>query len=202
MRKLLGLDPSKHCGWASGSPGDKPRCGTWQLPDYGGHDGRTFWAIVQWLTTFIKSEGITDVFWEGVWIPDLRQKNARVRALNHNTTHKLVSFANAIQAACVNPYAGINIEDRYVTASEWRVNFFGHAKGGTDHLKDEAMTECFKRGWLISNHHEAEAAGVWFFGCLCVDKSLRWEHQESPGKLRGKKDAAVHSSILQPQEKM
>lgn len=169
---VLGLDQSSRIGWAVGAPGAPPHWGTWHVPDYGGNDGRTFWAVVDWLGNFIKSHGVTHVFWEQVWIPQQAK-------LNTNNLFRLVSIANAIQAACVDPRRGLDIEDRYVTPSEWRFAFLGHAKGGRDFLKQEAMAACQRRTWAPKNDHEAEALGIWEFGCGLLQPKNRKRQRDA-----------------------
>lgn len=178
---ILGLDQSSNCGWAVGPPGGKPRWGTWRLPNYGQHEGRTFWAIVDWLGTFIKSEGVTHVFWEQVWVPPQIK-------LDTNKLFKLIAFANAIQAACVDPRRGIDIPDAYVTPGDWRKAFHGTAGGGRDYQKQLAMKSCAMRGWFVANDHEAEACGIWEYGCLTLDKKTRWLAQSRMRRQEAEQD--------------
>jgi hypothetical protein len=172
-RIVLGLDQSMHTGFCVGEPGAKtPKFGLWSVPDYAGNEGRTFWAFEKWLVNLIKSEGVTHVFWEGVWFPP----QAR---LDTNKLFKLVSYANAIQAACEDERAGLSVPNQYVPVSEWRKVFNGTAKGGTDFQKQAALQSCLQHGWLTESHHVAEAIGIWFFGCMCVDKKFRWLNQSA-----------------------
>jgi hypothetical protein len=169
---VLGLDQSSQCGWAVGETGGKARFGTYAVPDFGGHEGRTIRAFRDWLINFIKSEGVDRCFWEQVYFPPSER-------LDSNIVFKLVSYANAIQLACVET----NIDDAYVSSSEWRLYFLGmgaapkHTGNRTAWLKEAAMQAALAQGYACGTHHEAEAIGIWQFGCQVVDKNCRWLHR-------------------------
>lgn len=169
---VLGLDQSStSVGFACGEPGGKPSWGCYEVPDYAGHDGRTFWAIVNWLVEVIKCQGVERVYWEQV----------HIGVRDTNMLFKLFSAANAVQAACVDARSGIEIEDRYVTTGEWRAHFLGTARGHRAWFKEAAKRACLDRGWLVDNEHAAEALGIWDYGCTLCDRQYKWA---SGGRIR------------------
>lgn len=185
---VLGLDQSStNIGFAYGAPGGTPQWGCYEVPDYGGHEGRTFWAIVDWLVNVIKCQGVDYVYWEGVYVPPQAM-------VDTNKLFKLFSAANAVQAACVYAARGIEVHDAYVVISSWRSHFLG--TGGAPKavrdkrkwLKDAVLRACVDRGWLIDNEHAAEACGIWDYGCTLCDKSYRFA---SGGELRRRQAKAA-----------
>jgi hypothetical protein len=169
---ILGLDQSANCGFALGLPGSTPRWGVFYVPNYGEHEGRTFWAVEKWLVDFIKTEGITHVFWEAVYIPE--QRRGDTRFLNLHSTYKLICYANAVQAACVDEDRGVNIYDACVKPNVWRKHFLGSGGLRREAAKIAAVKQCANRGWYVDSQDAAEAVGIWDYGCTVVDKEYRW----------------------------
>jgi hypothetical protein len=67
-----------------------------------------------------------------------------------------------------------------VTPGQWRKAFLGSAeppKGLVKHqrrawLKDRAVTECHKRGWLVEGNDSADALGILAYACGAIDPAF------------------------------
>jgi hypothetical protein len=152
---VLGLDQSMQLGWACGSASDKrPAWGTYDVPNYGDNDGLTLWDVYNWTLEMITRLKVGHVFFEGVFFPPASMVNQMI-------IFRMVSIANAIQMAG----AKADIPCECVPIQTWRKHFCGRGNA----TKVDAVAAAAERNWYTSNHHEAEALGIWDWGMASLD---------------------------------
>jgi hypothetical protein len=74
----------------------------------------------------------------------------------------------------------MEVDFSVVAAGKWRKAFLGSAeppKGLVKHqrrawLKDKAVTECHRRGWLVENNDSADALGILAYACGAIDPAF------------------------------
>lgn len=160
---VLGLDQApKGSGWAVGD-GSTVRPVQWgykEFPDYGENESELTGFIIDWLRNLIKSSGAEAVYTEQI-ILDLRHPNIPVLILQ-------ASVIAAVAVTCNKHFC--NVPHFQAEISSWRKRA---GIVGPD-WKDAAIRWCaLTRNVLTSNHHIAEAVGVWHFGLCELDASYR-----------------------------
>lgn len=163
---ILGLDQAPSCiGFAWGEPGARPALGRHENPDYGANEGLLMRHVREWLVATVKSTGADAVFFEQVILNAAHP--------NPVTYQRQLALQNIIQLTCVD----LGVEAQQVLVADWRREFYAGARPpkvkGENLWKEFAVKECARRGWWTDNHDAAEAAGIWWFGCLCADPALR-----------------------------
>lgn len=95
--------------------------------------------------------------------------------INLPVTYQQFAVVAGIEAAC----DFVGCECFMVDIGTWRKRFLGRgnapkwAVDRTDWLKDAAKRAALERGWLIDNHHAAEAAAIWDYGAAHCDIEYR-----------------------------
>ncbi len=165
---ILGLDQSPRItAYCYGEPQGKPTFGSHHHPDYGDNTQALKRECRQWLTQFAKSIGATSIYWEQIIIYPQR--------LETNDLHKQFGLAAVIEIVADE----LGIEAYETLLTDWRKLFLGRpgapgfVKDKTAWLKAAAERACLERGWPVKNHHEAEAGGIWNYGCACENKLYR-----------------------------
>lgn len=158
----VGLDIATATGlaiWADGTAA--PRLMTVQLPSDPGEVGRPCEKLREALADLHTLEPITHLFFEASILPG---------KTTPQTVFKLCAlagmaewFAYRVGAVC-----------RQVDQQSWRKHFIGRGTGRSAELKLAALEAARRRGWLPSNDHEADAAGVLDYGLACFKIETPW----------------------------
>jgi hypothetical protein len=158
----VGLDLATKSGVALWVPGTgAPRLSSMKLPGQPEELGRPLEALRQHLADIHTIDPITHLFFEASILPG---------KTNIHTVNKLCGlagmaewFAHRIGAVC-----------RRVEQQSWRKHFIGRGTGKSEELKAAAIRSCQLRGWMPTNDHEADAAGVLDFGLHCFGVKVPW----------------------------
>lgn len=174
---VLALDQSMtSSGFAHFKKGDAaPTYGLFKLPPWQNDEGKYLW---QWFENFGKmcvDKQVTHLFVEDV----------RFLHKHEETLTQMVASIGLIGMAAIIAYRlterGQPIEFQAVSPIDWRREFLGnmHKPGGIADqlwrrmLKEAAVTECHKRGWLVDGNDMADALGIMTFGICTIDDSFR-----------------------------
>ncbi len=154
----MALDQSPtNTGWAIGSPLElKPAYGLFSLPPWGDHEGQRLCSFEDWLTTKIKSSGVTHLFYEAP--VDVGFKSFDITIKQGAQIGKI--WASAYRCGDI-PVAQIAVDS-------WRSRFLGTTKAppglkgdnARQALKQMALKACALRDWLIDDDNIAEALGL------------------------------------------
>jgi hypothetical protein len=159
---VCGLDQApRGSGWCYGDGSKTPAFGYREFSDYGQNEGALARHVYDWFTTFAKSAGIQAVYTEQIVI--------RPHALDVPVVLRQAAVVVAIGFAATD----LGIDHYEALIGKWRVHFLRTAKGKSETLKDLARVRCAERGWLIDNHHVAEACGIWDWGLCELDRVYR-----------------------------
>lgn len=171
MTIVCGLDQSpKGTGFCYGDGSGKPAFGYQQFSDFGDAEGLLVGHVHAWAKTFLRSIGAEAVFTEQILVFPKR--------LHLPSLMKQCAVVNAIGLAAHE----LGVHHYQADVSVWRSRFLGTTRGSTETLKDMALKMCALRGWLIDNHHVAEACGIWDYG-LC-ELSPKYRHRSGPDRRR------------------
>lgn len=152
--RILSLDQApNNIGWAYGStePNMKPQSGVRVNDDFGDDERRMLESLMGWWD---------QIFFEAA--PDLvtcEQIVTAAASFNTIVLHKQFALFAYFQVFCVQQ----KIDFEMVEIYEWRKRARiptqrpKWAKHDENWLKDAARVACAERGWLIENHHQAEA---------------------------------------------
>lgn len=117
-------------------------------------------------------DAITHLFFEATILPQPKvgdDGRAHMRT-SPQTVYKLCALAGMAEWFAKR----INAKCRQVEQQRWRKHFMGRGTGKSDELKRLAKAEADRRGWRVSNDHEADAAGVLDYGLACVSITPPW----------------------------
>jgi len=165
--KVLALDQAPlNTGWAIGTPCDgKPVWGVFTLPTWGNHEGERLLSFWRWLRTTLADNEISHCFYEDY---------VEVRGKSYDVAMKQGMQIGIIELLC----AEMNIPLKVVPVAAWRTRFLGTTKATpglkgvyeAEDLKQKALRACALRGWLVEEHHAAEALGILDYGCCTLSK--------------------------------
>lgn len=144
---ILALDLATVTGWASGSPGDTPRCGTIELPRPVERDnGPSYASFVDWLNGMIQLQRPRLLAIEASYVAAGRNINARTVELAGGllAIGELIAYRRAISC-------------RVKAVASVRKHFVG--KGSA--TKDQVYQECRRRGWAPDSLDAADALALW-----------------------------------------
>jgi hypothetical protein len=174
---VLAIDASMTCsGFAHYSKGnEKPTWGLFEQPPWSDSEGKYLWEFFEWLGNLCVDKKVTHLF-----IEDVRFKHKHAETL----TQMIASIGLIGQAAIVAyklTERGQHIEFQAVSPIDWRRLFLGvmHKPSGILPqqwrvlLKEAAVAECAKRGWIVSKDDESDALGIMTFGICTIDESFR-----------------------------
>jgi len=174
---VLGLDQSMtSTGWAHYRQGDeKPTWGLKTMPPWGDDEGKYLWEWFEWLGKLCTELKVTHLY-----IEDTRFSHKHEETL----TQMIASIGLIGQAAIVAHLLtrrGQNVEFFSVSPRDWRGVFLGAfpKPGGIADvawrkmLKEAAVEQCLKRGWMISKDDESDALGIMTYGVCIVDPAFR-----------------------------
>lgn len=170
--KILGLDQSrKNTGFCYGIADAEavPKWGVQPFESYGENGVLLIREVRKWAISLMEVVRPDAVYCEQIVI--------NVARFNSQTVYEQFEVVAGIEAAC----DFIGCECFMVDIGTWRKRFLGRGNAPkwapendrTNWLKDAAMKACADRGWLIDNHHAAEACALWDFGCAHQDIEYR-----------------------------
>lgn len=179
---VLALDQSmQKTGWAHYKAGDdRPTWGLHVLPPWGDSEGRYLWEWFEWLGKLCTEKDITHLF-----IEDTRFAIDPTSRDHHETLTQMVATIGQIGQAAIVAHLltrrGHPVEFYSVSPLEWRRLFLGALKRPDGmskplwrkELKDAAVAQCNKRGWLIESNDIADALGIMTFGVCTIDPTFQ-----------------------------
>lgn len=174
---VLGVDASMtSTGWMHYGQGDKtPTWGLKTLPSWGDNEGQYLWEWFEWLGHLCVEKKVTHLF-----IEDTRFSHKHEEKL----TNMIASICLIGQASIVAyklGQRGQQIEFQAVSPIDWRREFLGnmHKPSGIagpqwrTMLKEAAIDQCLKRGWIVESDDIADAGGIMTFGICTIDDGFR-----------------------------
>ena len=173
---VLALDLSTHTGWAIGRLGGNAlEFGTMHLPKTGDDLGRFLFEFEVWLRDLIQDRHPDKVFFEA---PIMSQRTM--------TARKLMSLAGVTEKVCFE----LRVPYEEAVLSSVKLFFAGHGKAEKKHMIDAARR---MHGWPVEDDNQADACGIWLYGCACINPELRrlaapkLNLPPKPRKLKGKR---------------
>mgnify|MGYP000851116008 FL=1 len=174
---VLGLDPSMTCsGWAHYRKGDKaPTWGLIQYPAWGDDEGRYLWDWFERVGRLCSDREVTHIFIEDV----------RFHHQHSETLTQMIASIGLISMATIVAYKltqrGQPVELLSVQPQVWRKLFLGalpKPDGMSKHLwrkalKEAAVGQCHKRGWMVEQDDEADACGIMTYGVCTIDPAFQ-----------------------------
>jgi hypothetical protein len=159
---VLGMDQAPSgSGYCHGDGSGVPSWGYHEFPNYGDNEASLISHIRAWLTNLVKSSGAQAIVTEQILI-------------NKRHTNVPVILKQCAVVCAVATVAGdLGLDHYQADVSVWRKHFLRSAGGSSETLKDLARVRCAERGWLIDNHHVAEACGIWDWGLCELDRVYR-----------------------------
>lgn len=167
---VLGIDQApRNCGYCYGDTSSEapPKWGCVEFPSFGENGVLLIREIRKWMMSIIEIAKPQFIYCEQIII--------RPAHINLPVTYQQFAVVAGIEAAC----DFYNVECFMVDLSVWRKRFLGRgnapkwAVDRTDWLKEAAKQSCLERGWLVDNHHAAEAIGIYDFGAAHCDIEYR-----------------------------
>lgn len=155
---VLALDQSPTAtGWAVGRPLEvKPSYGLFALPPWGDDEGHRICSFEDWLTTKIKSAGVTHLFYEAPVDISFKRFDITIKQ------GAQIGYIWGTAYRCGKiPVAEIPVDS-------WRSRFLGTTKAppglkgdnARQALKQMALKACAMRDWLVDDDNIAEALGL------------------------------------------
>lgn len=201
---VLALDQAMcRTGWAHYRAGDpSPTWGLFELPPWLDDEGRHLWQFFEWLGHKCTDLEVTHLFVEDTRFSFKNEPGDGRRAHEETLSQMLASIGLIAQAAIVAHVLenrGQTIEFAAVSPIDWRREFLGamHKPGGIagpawrKMLKEEAVAQCHKRGWLAESDDIADALGILTFGVCTVDDTFRLKQ----GPLFGRASMALEDKV-------
>lgn len=175
---VLALDQSMtSTGWAHYRQDDKmPTWGLHTLPPWGDEEGRYLWEWFEWLGEKARGLAVTHIFLE----------DTRFHHKHEETLTQMLASIGLIGQACIVAHLltkrGQPVELLSVQPQQWRKEFLGamnrpEAMSKTiwrKMLKEAAVAQCLKRGWLVEKDDEADALGILTYGICTIDTTFRF----------------------------
>lgn len=173
---VLAVDQSAtSTGWAHLTKGQHvPTWGRFTLPSWKDREGENLWKWFTWLGEKVVDLRVTHVILENTFIP-MHNESLEQRIAQYGQ----LGMASAVAHLC-NTQKGMAVDFSVVAPNKWRQAFLGSPeapKGLVKHqrrawLKDKAVTECHRRGWLVENNDSADALGILAYACGAIDPAF------------------------------
>lgn len=174
---VLGIDQSMtSTGWAHYRQGDEvPTWGLKTLPPWGDEEGRYLWEWFEWLGHLCVEKRVTHIFME-----DTRFRHDHAETLTQNiATYGLMGMMAIVSHKLTQ--RGQPVELLSVQPQIWRKLFLGampKPDGIAKHLwrkmlKEAALGQCHKRGWMVEKDDEADACGIMTYGVCTIDPAFQ-----------------------------
>jgi hypothetical protein len=188
MRALAIDQAPVNSGWAIGAPDMKaPLAGMFRMKSWGDEEGARLVQYQEWLSGLIAEHGITHLFREQLY--------PIIDARSFETVQAQAKIVGVIELTAARH--GLPLQQ--VLIADWRRRFLGTTKPfpglkgdkARQWFKQEAVTACARRGWLVENTDAAEACGILDFGLASIDP--RYESLVGP-LFRRQQHRADHMS--------
>jgi hypothetical protein len=180
---VCGLDQAPAgTGFAYGDGSSRPEWGYKSFHDYGDNEGLLARHVCFWFKAFAKSAGVEKVYTEQIIVYPQR--------IDIPVLLRQAGVVVGIGFAA----ADLGIKHYQADVGKWRKHFLRTAGGSTEVLKNLAMVRCADRGWLIDNHHIAEACGIWDYALCMEDPSYRHRSASVRRRLDTKADDAAREA--------
>lgn len=187
---VLGLDTAmRKTGWAHYRKGDaKPTWGLYETPAWGDDEGKYLWQFFDWLGHLCSDRKVTHIF-----VEDCRFRVSHVENLTQMIASVgLIGMASMVAFKLTE--RGQPCELFSVQPQVWRKTFLGampKPDGMTKPmwrrtLKEAAVNQCHKRGWLVESDDLADACGTLTHGVCTIDPLFR--NQQGPLFRRAEND--------------
>jgi len=173
---VLAVDQSMtSTGWAHLRHGQAtPTWGRYVLPSWNDREGELLWKWFSWLGEKVTELKVTHLVLENTFQPDHREDLSLLIA-----KYGQLGMASTVAHLCTTQKAQ-PVEFTVVTPSQWRASFLGSAeapRGLVKHqrrvwLKERAVAECHKRGWLVEGNDSADALGLLAYACGAIDPAF------------------------------
>ncbi len=201
---VLALDQSMtSTGFAHYKHGDStPSWGLKTYPPWENDEGKYLWNFFEWLGHMCVDLKVTHLFVEDTRFTFKNEPGDGPRK-HEETLTQLVASIGLIQQAAIVAYKlgerGQHIEFQAVSPIDWRRLFLGAMPkpGGIlpqdwrKILKEAAVSQCHKRGWIIESNDIADALGILTFGICTIDESFR--HFQTP--LFNRAEVAIDNRV-------
>ncbi len=173
---VLAIDQSAtSTGWAHLAKGQRaPTWGKFTLPSWQDREGECLWKWFTWLGEKVVETKATHLILENTFQPDHREDLPLLIA-----KYGEIGMASAVAYLCTTQ-KGQPVDFTVVTPSQWRALFLGSdqpPKGLVKHqrrtwLKERAVAECHRRGWIVDSHDVADALGILAYACGAIDPAF------------------------------
>lgn len=177
---VLSIDQSAtSTGWAHLQAGQRvPTWGLYTMESWKDREGEMLWKWFTWLGKKVTELQVTHLVLESTFTPDHNEDLTK-----GISQYGQIGMASAVAHLC-NTERGMNVDFSVVSPKSWRAVFLGAAeppKGLVKHqrrtwLKDRAVSECHKRGWLVQGNDCADALGILAYACAAVDPGYLAQH--------------------------
>lgn len=156
---IVGIDSSKsRSGLCFGRPGEVPRFSSLSCSDL--DDDAAAFKAMKWVRDFTLIQTIDEAFIE----MQMKGFGDDIGRLQRNIPTMLT--IKAVRTGFGVGLKGRSVPIHEVHASTARKTFLGNGRLGKDVAKQCAMAMCQDLGWEPSNLDEADAAAIWYHGCV------------------------------------
>lgn len=163
--RILALDLATNTGVALGEPGAIPSCWTEQLGSAGDTHAARFSQGLLFIRQALRS-----------YRPDLIVIEQPIAAGAKGGADRI--FIAAGLRACIMGEARLaSVRCREFAVATVRKHFIGTSRMNRTAAKSATIAECVRRGWIVANDNEADAAALWDLACA------KSGFQVSPGGL-------------------
>jgi hypothetical protein len=157
MARLLSLDLATKTGWAFGTTeaGD-PVSGVLSLPKTGVELGPYLNDFAQWLNRLCIEHDVEQIVYEEPIMP--------MGSIRKDTLMKLYNLAGTAERVAHHRKVPV----RSVDAGTWKKFFCGRGGFGKSTKPYPPIIKCREYGWQPKDDNEADAIGLWFYGCAVL----------------------------------
>lgn len=155
---LLALDiGKKHTGWACGAAGEKPRFGTFKMPEVFDEDdhGPLGAAFENWLLDMCAVHRPAILSYEAPFPLAARRNDGGRQETTFNTAR--IQLGLAFLTEKIARQRRIECFEAHIQTV--RAHFCGSGRA----QKDDVVTRCVQLGWPVATTHEADAGAVWHY---------------------------------------
>lgn len=173
---ILALDLATKTGWAVGSPGAAPRCGSIRLAPADASNGAVYVGLARWLGDFLAVERPRSIMIEA-------PLNARTQVAVGTTEATALRLFGLVAIAEMVAHARGVWDVRTASVQDVRQHFVGARRfKAKDEGKRVVAEQCRVLGWQVPDLDAADAAALWDFGCAIIAPR---EHARGVSALSG-----------------
>jgi hypothetical protein len=165
LADILALDLAIKLGWARGTPGTQPRCGSVTLAGKGASHGAICKGLIVWLSDLLAQAPRPDIIVFEAPLPAFAKRGKR----NANADRILSGLCFVAEgiAHCRGIY-----DVREASAAAVRHHFIG-GNFKREAAKSYVMRKCKSLGWLErADEDAADALALWHFQCSLLKPEL------------------------------